>query len=121
MKNMKREPTLQNIWETVRGTLETVEFIRDHAATKEDLMREIAGIRRELQQAVKTLDAKMDRVQENMATDLEKAKDEMLNHVDGFAKLYKDNDTELNALVAHYKELEEKVNMIIKHLGLKLS
>lgn len=111
--------------------LETVRFLRDHAASKED----VADVRRELKQDIAgldsrmntldkraiSLDVKIDRVKDELEVKIDKAKDEMLNHIDGFAKLYQKHDTEFYALVAGYRDLEDKVNKIIKHLGLKIS
>ena len=79
--------------------LEVVEFIRDNAVMKEDLRLEI-----------QRLDIKIDTV-----------KQEMIEHVDGFIALYQKHEVELAAVVSRQERVEEKLNKIIKHLGLELA
>ncbi|MEK7084114.1 MAG: hypothetical protein AAB932_02695 [Patescibacteria group bacterium] len=86
---MQEQNTLQDI-------LSIVEFIRDNASTKDDL--------RAVEQR---LDKKIDSI-----------KNEMIGHVDAFVGLYQKHEQELAAVVSRQNRLEEKLNLILKHLNL---
>lgn len=74
--------------------LETVRFLRDHAASKEDLLK--------------------------FATkgDLVEAKGEIMTHVDGFAVLHQKLDAELAALQHKYDRHEALLQRVLTHLHL---
>ncbi|MFA5813045.1 MAG: hypothetical protein WC862_00835 [Patescibacteria group bacterium] len=84
---------------TIKDVMEVVEFIRDNAATKDD----VQAVRAELQK------------------EIQDAKNETIGHIDGFVKLHKDMDTEIAALKSSYQRHEEQISQIVRHLGLQLS
>jgi hypothetical protein len=78
---MEQEKVLQNI-------LETVEFIKDNAATKEELKSEI-----------NSLEQRMD----SKATE---AKDEIMTQIDKFIALHQKLDLEMSAFRSRFERLE---------------
>ena len=109
---------------TIKDVMEVVEFIRDNAATKDDIKN--FATKDDLKNLATKDDLKnfatKDDLQ-NFATrdDLRNAKDEMIGHIDGFIKLHKDMDTEIAALKSSYQRHEDQISQIVRHLGLQLS
>jgi len=102
MNQINQEPTIKDIFEIV-------EFIRDTAATKDD----IADVRREIQEV-------RQEVQE-VRQEVQNTKNEMIGHVDAFVGLYQKHEQELCAVVARIERFEEKLDAVIKHLNLKFA
>jgi len=82
----------------LQDILETVQFIRDHGATKDDLA-----------QVEHRLDAKISRVHH-----------EMIEHVDGFVALYQKHEVELAAVVYRQERMEEKFNKLLMKLNIDI-
>jgi len=97
--------TSMNQDKTIKDILETVEFIRDHAATKEDLLQ--FATKEELQN-----------VKDELRNEMHEMKNELLNHIDGFIALHQKLETEVIALHGKYQRMESTVHQIIKHVGL---
>ena len=109
--NQTSDPTIKDVLQELKENREIIEFIRDNAATKDD----IADIRREM--ATKD-DLRL--VKTELRQEIQDAKNEMLTHVDAFVGLYQKHEQELAAVVARVNRFEEKLNAVIKHLGLQL-
>ncbi len=97
--------------EYMTAILETVEFLRDNMATKQD----IAEIRLEMATKHDILD-----IRREMATkeDLREMESRMLEHIDGFAKQNEKFDHELVAAQAKFNRLEERVEVIEAKVGI---
>lgn len=82
--------------QTLQDILAIVQFMKENMATKEDL--------------------------EGFATSdgLEKIKNDLMNHMDGFIGLHQKLDTELTALRAKYDRLQEQMEKIARHLQLDI-
>lgn len=74
---------------TLKDILDTVVFLRDHAASREDV-HEIVG----------------------------QAKSEIMTRVDSFIGLHQKLDTELVALRGKYDRLEAELSRVLRHLHL---
>ena len=99
---MNQEPTLKDILHAIEENRDAIQenravidFLKDNMATKDD----IGNVRREIKEV----------------------KNEMIEHVDGFIALYQKHEVELAAVVARQNRLEEKLDTVIKHLGLQLA
>ena len=95
---------------TLNDILETVTFIKDHAASKEDLKgfatkADLGEIRDEIR-AVRT--------------EIQDAKTEIMTHVDDFITLHRKLETELVALQSKYTRLESQIQLLAKHLNFAL-
>ncbi|MFH1099077.1 MAG: hypothetical protein V1723_04145 [Candidatus Uhrbacteria bacterium] len=86
--------------QTLKDILDTVVFLKDHAASKEDLKTEL----------------------ERFATkeDLQGVKSEVMAHVDGFIVLYKKIEDEQTASLANYQWLEGHLRGLAKHVNYQL-
>ena len=82
----------------------------------DETLKEILG-------AVKENREVIDFLKENMATknDLRELKNDMIEHVDGFVALYQKHEVELASVVSRQNRFEEKLDAVIKHLGLKIA
>jgi len=83
---------VRSLKDDMSGVQETVEFVKDNAATKADI-----------------------------ETVVSESKDEIITQVDGFISLHKKLETELVALQSKYERLEEQMQQIAKHVQLELS
>lgn len=125
---MKDENLLKDI-------LETVEFIRDHAASKEDLKEGLASVRRDMA-TKEDLREGLDSVRRDMATkediaavrrdmvtktELHEMKDELMSHIDGFIGLHQKLETEIIALNGKCQRLEALITQLAKHVGFRFS
>jgi hypothetical protein len=103
----------------INDILEIVSLMRDNFATKDDL-RNFAT-----KDDITRLDGKIDGVKDdlqNFATkdDLKEMESRMIEHVDGFVALYQKHEVELAAVVSRVNRFEDKLDKVIKHLGLNL-
>lgn len=83
--------------QALKDILETVQFLREHAASKEDLS--------------------------DFATkgDLRKAKDEIMTHVDGFIVLHQKVVAELAAAQSNNDRLAKRIDQLARHLHFTFS
>jgi hypothetical protein len=102
---MNDNQTLKEILSAVKENREIIDFLKENMATKGDIAN---------------MATKGDIA--NMATkdDLRELKNEMVEHVDGFIALYQKHEVELAAVVSRQNRFEEKLDAVIKHLGLKI-
>ncbi|MFA5813052.1 MAG: hypothetical protein WC862_00870 [Patescibacteria group bacterium] len=122
--NQTSDPTIKDVLQELKENREIIEFIRDNAATKDD----IADIRREMATKDDIADIRREMatkddlrlVKTELRQEIQDAKNEMLTHVDAFVGLYQKHEQELAAVVARVNRFEEKLNAVIKHLGLQL-
>jgi uncharacterized protein YeeX (DUF496 family) len=106
--------------QTNKDVLEMFTFIRDHAATREDielLNQKIDDVSDKLSLKIDELDIKIDRVKDGLEQKIDSVKNEMLEHVDGFIGLHKDQESEQAALAVSHHRLEQKVEKIAVHVG----
>jgi len=110
----------------IQQILEIVEFIKDNAASKQEVAElrsematkvELANMRSEMATKVELANMRSE-----MATkvDLYDLKSEVITHVDGLAVLHQRLDTELAALRAKYERLQMHVHILAKHANITL-
>ncbi|MBI4281302.1 hypothetical protein HY625_00605 [Candidatus Uhrbacteria bacterium] len=120
-----------NQQKTLNDILETVAFIKDNAASKEDLKgfatkEDLKGLatKEDLKGFATKADFMMVKndLEERMATkeDLTTAKTEIMTHVDDFITLHRKLETELVSLQSKYKRLEEQLQFLAQHLHVAL-
>ena len=97
--------------------LEVVTFIRDTAATKEELARDINAIDARFDSIDQQFDDANRRFDVIDARFIETERT-IISHVDEFVGMHKKLDTELAALRFKYERMEEKMNSIMNHLQL---
>ncbi|MFH1315671.1 MAG: hypothetical protein ABIH67_04745 [Candidatus Uhrbacteria bacterium] len=103
----------------LQQVLDTVEFIKDNAASKDDLHEleshmtskddlsfEISNLKGELGTEIKEV--------------VNEAKSEIITQVDGFISLHNKLETELIALQSKYERLESQLQQIAQHVQLEL-
>ena len=116
---------------TLDDILETVAFIKDHAASKEDLKGLVTkedlkplAIKDELKLLATKTDLAIVKnyLEEKMMTkeDLTSAKTEIMTHVDDFITLHRKLETELVSLQSKYKRLEEQLQFLAQPLHVAL-
>jgi hypothetical protein len=98
--------------------LEIVSFIKDNAATKEDL--ENTATKEDLQDLEVKMDSKLQDLEVKMNSKITEAKDEILTRIDGFIVLNQKIDIELLALRAKYDRLEATVKKVLEHLQIEI-
>jgi predicted nucleic acid-binding Zn-ribbon protein len=117
----------------IRDILEVVHFIRDNAATKQDiaeLKNEIARldtkidtVHDQLDAKIDTvhdrLDAKIDTVHDRLDAKIDTVRNDMITHVDGFVGLYRTHEAELAAVMARVNRCETKLDKVIAHPNLQ--
>ncbi len=86
--------------------LETVNFIKDNAATKSELSSVAADLETRLGSRMDRLEVKVD----------ERFND-IMNHVDAFTKLHETLDQEMVSLRGKYDRLEERLVRVEQKLG----
>ncbi len=89
---------------TIAEVFEVVTFIKDNAATKDDIV--------ELKKEIRRLDIKIDTVKEDLEEKINSVRNEVLDHVDGFIGIAKKQEQEFSVLVARHDRLEKKVEKI---------
>ena len=113
-KKNKKEP------ENLKDILETVGFIKDNAATKEDL--EKFATKDDLERFATKDDLNF--LKEEMLNEfdnrLAETKDEIITKIDAFVVLNQKLDTELAALRSKYERLESTVQKMLAHFKLDL-
>jgi hypothetical protein len=92
----------------LQDILEIVTFVRDNAATKEDLERFATKEDLERFATKEFLDEK-----------LAETKNELMNHIDTFIGLHQKLDIELTALRSKYDRLETSMKKVLDHLHLQ--
>ncbi|MCX6745890.1 MAG: hypothetical protein NTX00_02615 [Candidatus Parcubacteria bacterium] len=104
----------------LKDILETVSFIKDNAATKEDL--EKFATKDDLERFATKDD--LDFLKEEMLNEfdnrLAETKDEIITKIDAFVVLNQKLDTELAALRSKYERLESTVQKMLAHFKLDL-
>jgi predicted transcriptional regulator len=107
---------VQETREAVKENREIIDFLKENAATKDDMARLDAKI----DTVEKNLDAKIDTVERNLDAKIDTVKNEMLEHVDDFIGITKKQEEEFAATVSRVNRVEVKQNKIIKHLDLEI-
>lgn len=97
---MEQDKTLQNI-------LETVEFIKDNAASKEDLGR--FATKEDLERFATREDLN------NLEQRVEETKDEILTQIDKFIALHQKLDLEMSAFRSRFERLELEMQKSLKN------
>ena len=110
---MNQEKILSDILETVGFLKESVIFLKDNMASKEDLRLLERALRRDLasKEDLEIVKFDLEGVKEEVRQVKEDAvtfKDEILTRVDGFITLHQKLDTEITALRSQYNRLEQK-------------
>ena len=105
---MDQEKTLQNI-------LETVEFIKDNAAAKEDLER--FATKEDLERFVtkEELSDVKDEIMAQMDDKLAETKDEIMTQIDKFIALHQKLDLEMSAFRSRFERLELEMQKSLKN------
>jgi hypothetical protein len=109
---------MSNQEKQIQDILEVVSFIKDNAATKDDLTgfatkEDLKGF------ATKDyIDAKLEEVRSEFDEKLDAVKDEILNRMDMFIGLHQKLDIELTALRSKYDRLETSMKKVLEHLNL---
>ncbi len=106
---------------TIKDILEIVEFIRDHAASKEDLLQfatkeDLRQVEQRLETKIDTLETKVD----TLETKVDTLKHDIINHIDGFIGLHQKLEAELIALHGKYQRLESFIQQLAKHVHFQL-
>ncbi len=107
--------------------LEIVTFIKDNAATKQDL----SAVEQRLDSRIDKLDNKVDKLDDKvnklsdkvnqLETQIHEVKNEMIDHVDGFIGLHRKQEVELAAMAMRQNRTDANVNKIAKHLNLEIA
>ena len=108
---------------TIKDILEIVEFIRDNAATKEDLLQFATKheLHSEIQTVKNELRSEIQEVKNELRSEIQEVKNEIMNHIDGFIGLHQKLEIELTALHGKYQCLESYIQQIAKSIGLQLT
>ncbi len=93
----------------IHDILETVNFIKDNAVTKTEFNSAMIGVEKRFIGA----ESRMDKLE----TKIDDKFNEVMNHVDGFAKLHETLDQELVSLRGKYDRLEERLVRVEQKLG----
>jgi len=105
---MDQEKTLQNI-------LETVEFIKDTAATKQELNDLEQSMDSKIGSLEQSMDSKIDNLEERMDSKLTEAKDEIITQIDKFIALHQKLDLEMSAFRSRFERLELEMQKSFKN------
>jgi hypothetical protein len=105
----------------VNDILEIVQFLRDNAATKDDVLDVEKRLDKRIDDVERRLDTRIGDVEKRLDTRIDEVKNEMIDHVDGFVTLYQKHEAELAAVVFRQERLEEKLTKVLKHPNLKLA
>ena len=125
---MDQEKTLQSI-------LETVEFVKDNAATKEDLKdfatkEDLAGfatkedlnnfatkedLKGEINSLEQRMDSRIDNLEQRLDSKLTEAKDEIITQIDKFIVLHQKLDLEMSAFRSRFERLELEMQKSFKN------
>jgi len=103
----------------IKDILETVQFIKETAATSHELGEvrdEVTQVRDEVTQVRSDLHDFKHTVDEKLT----EVKSDIITHVDGIIILHQKLDTELAALRAKYERLESHVLLLAKHANIQL-
>ncbi len=91
----------------------------------EKILSEVAGLKTYMDDKVEkvmieVVNLKM-YVIENMTTkdELRETEDKVTTHIDGFVKLHENLDTELAALRGKYERLEERIEVLERHIAVR--
>ena len=95
--------------QVLRDILETVNFIKDNAVTKTELANIELAVEKQINDFNVDVDGKFAVVDQRF--------DEMLGHVDAFAKLHETLDQEMVSLRGKYDRLEERLVRVEQKLG----
>ena len=104
---MSQNDTLQ---QNIQDILESVQFLKDNMASKEDLER--FATKEDLERFA---------TKNDLEIQLTEVKSEIMTHVDGFIALHQKLDIELTALRAKYDRLNGHIQQLAKHLQLQLN
>jgi hypothetical protein len=117
---------------TLNDILESVSFIKDHAASKDDIANmatksDLFGLATKddiADMATKSdlfgLATKDDIADMATRTDMSEMKNEIITHIDGFAAMQQKLDLELGALRMKYERLEGFVKQLAAHAHVTL-
>lgn len=117
---MEQEKILQDI-------LETVNFLKDNAVTKQEFNEKFEKVDERFQgidRRFEIIDQRFNGIDqrfENIDHQLSEMRSDILSHVDGFISLHQKLDTEVTALRAKVERLEDQLQKVMKHLSLNLS
>ncbi len=87
----------------INDVLEIVQFIKENAASKQDLI---------------ALEVRFDKKIDVVRDEMKEMKNELIGHIDSFTKLYEKLDHELVALQEKYDRHEELLQKLFKRLQL---
>ena len=104
---------------TLGDILEIVEFIKENSASKTDLTNLQSQITR-LDKEVMRLDIKIESEVNILCKKIESAKNEMINHIDGFIGLHQKLDTEFTSLRSKCNRIESRQNQLEKYVGFQI-
>lgn len=93
--------------------LDIVRFLRDNAATKDELF----ALEQRMDQK---LDQKINGAIYSLRAELGSQIDEVKNHIDGFIQLHQKTEVEMAAFKILYDTHEKKFEKISKHLNIEL-
>ena len=102
----------------LKDILETVVFIKDHAASKEDLKR--FATKEDLTALEGRMASKEDLTAFATKEDLQEMKGEIMTHLDALVVLHKKLDEERVASQANFDRLAKQVRRIAGHVHLQL-
>jgi len=119
--------------QTLQDILETVNFIKDRTATKDDLKdlrselkgdiqevrNEIQYLRSEIKGDIQDLRGEMQDLREEMQEGFKEVRNEIIEHVDSFVGMHKNMDTELSSVKNAVARNEEKILTMQKHPNLQ--
>jgi len=108
-----------NYSQVLQDILETVNFIKDSAVSKEEfgrletrfdgLTKDVSNLRIEVRQNKEELDLRMDRMEGRFNRRIDDLEDKMTNYFDSFVGMYKKVDIEVASLRSAYNRLEQKI------------
>lgn len=105
----------------LKDILDIVTFIRDTAATKQDLHDVRTELKSEIQDVRTELKNEIQQVRTELKNEVKDVRNEMIDHVDGFIGLHNNLDTELTAVRVQTMRNQNQIQQIARHVKLKLT
>ncbi len=106
---------MKDVLSALHENKDIIEFVRDNASTKDDIANMAT------KDDILILDARIDKVRDELKQDIKEMGKTMIEHVDGFVALYQKHEVELAAVVSRQNRFEKKLDAVIKHVGLELA
>lgn len=107
-----------------KDILEILNFLKDNMASKDDLKDlatkdDIFRLDQKIDDVDSRTDSRIHALEVRLSSQIALAKNDMVEHVDGFIALYQKHEIELAAVISRQNRLEEKIDKVMKHLNLQ--